>query len=154
MRQGQREGVGQRESRDSLTIPRRPDDAFAIEVEDLEAHGAEAIAAVGFQLVPVQQIGDAEFEAQSEGCGEEGATFKIDEHGRIRYDDSVAHSSGRGWRRRQGAAHVVVDLGDADVQKLGRFRLADGAFGEGAQTEPVEPVRRLAGHGAVLLVGR
>ena len=38
-------------------------------------------------------------------------------------------------------------------KSLGRFGLADGAFGEGAQTEPVEPVRLFAGHGPVFLVG-
>ena len=39
-------------------------------------------------------------------------------------------------------------------KQLGRLRLADGALREGAEAEPAEPARALAGHGAVLLVGR
>ena len=45
-------------------------------------------------------------------------------------------SSPRGRRRGRDAPHVVVDVGDADSEELGRLRLADGALREGAQAEP------------------
>ena len=153
VREGQCEGVGQRESGDSLAILCRLADSRAVEVEDLEAHGAQVIAAVWLQLEPVKEIGNAEFEAQGEGCGVERATFEVDEHGRVRYYNSIGHSSLRGCRGRQVAVHVLIDFDDGDVKQLGCFRLADGAFGEGAQTEPLEAVRLFTGHGAVFLVG-
>ena len=81
VREGQCEGVGQRESRDSLAILCRLADSRAVEVEDLEAHGSQVIAAVRLQLEPVKEIGNAELEAQGEGCGVERATFEVDKHG-------------------------------------------------------------------------
>ena len=144
--QGQREGIGQRESGDSPVIRDCPGNRGTVELDDSETHGEQALAAVRFQLAPVEQIGHPELEAQGEGRGEEGTPFEVDEHGRVRYDHSKGHSSTHGRQRGEGSAHVLVDFDNADVEELRRFGLADCAFGERAKTEPVEPARLLAGH--------
>ena len=57
-----------------------------------------------------------------------------------RDDGPSGPASPRGRRRGRDAPHVVVDVADADVQELGRLRLADGALREGAQAEPASGV--------------
>ena len=81
--QSQSEGVGQRQRRDGSAITGGLNDAGAVEIDDLEAHGQEAVAAEGLQLEVIQKVRDAELQAQRESRGKEGPAFEVDKNRRV-----------------------------------------------------------------------